>query len=160
PYPILPGTALSAIISEAGGLSREADLKRVEVTHYALDGAAGAAQSNRELVQMTPPDLARLAVSPGDVVHFNPVFTDRDMGVVALTGEFRRPAYYDIVRGERLSQLIERAGGLTEQAYPYGAVFTRESVRVQERQEFARAAQQLQSGLTAALPRATSSDQS
>ena len=109
---------------------------------------------------MTPTQLASLAVSPGDVVHFNPLFTDRENGVVALTGEFRRPGYYDIVRGEHLSQLIERAGGLTAQAYPYGAVFTRESVREQERQEFIRASQQLESGLTAAIPRASSTEQS
>ena len=160
PYPILPGTSLAAVVSEAGGLSREVDLKRVEVSHYALDSVAGSSQSSRALVQLAPAQLASLAISPGDVVHFNPLFTERDTGVVALTGEFRRPAYYDIVRGERLSQLIERAGGLTDQAYPYGAVFTRESVRAQERQEFIRASQQLEAGLTAAIPRAESTDQS
>jgi protein involved in polysaccharide export with SLBB domain len=160
PYPVLPGTAMSAVISEAGGLAREVDLTRVEVTHYALDNAAGSAQSDRALVQITPTQLASLAISPGDVVHFNPLVTERDTGVVTLTGQFRRPASYDIVRGERLSQLIARAGGLTEQAYPYGAIFTRESVRTQERQEYIRASQQIEAALTTAIPKAASTDQS
>jgi protein involved in polysaccharide export with SLBB domain len=133
---------------------------RVEVTHYALDNAAGSTQSDRELVQITPPQLASLALSPGDVVHFNPLVTQRDTGVVVLTGEFRRPASYDIVRGEHLSQLIARAGGLTEEAYPYGAIFTRESVRAQEREEFARASQQIEAALATAIPHAESTDQS
>ena len=49
PYPVLPGTAMSAVISEAGGLALEVDLQRVEVTHY--DSAAGGKLANRELVQ-------------------------------------------------------------------------------------------------------------
>ena len=37
-----------------------------------------------------------------------------------LAGEFVRPGVYDIRRGERLSDLIQRAGGLTREAYPFG----------------------------------------
>jgi len=39
------------------------------------------------------------------------------------------PGIYTIMKGERLSALIERAGGFTDRAYFRGAVFTRESVR-------------------------------
>ncbi|HXQ52381.1 MAG TPA: SLBB domain-containing protein [Stellaceae bacterium] len=160
PYPVLAGTPLASVVAEAGGLAREVDFKRIEVTHYAVDNARGSSESNRQLVQMTPADLARLALSPGDVVRFNPVFVIRDNGPVSLAGEFRRPGSYEIQRGERLSTLVERAGGLTEQAYPYGAVFTRISVKTQEKEEFTRAARQLESGITAALPRASTGDQS
>ena len=92
-----------------------------------------------------------MAINPGDIIRFNPVYTERDNGLVSLTGEFRRPGFYDISRGERLSQLIARAGGLTEEAYPYGAVFTRTSVRDEEARQYQKAAEQLQSGLPTAL---------
>ena len=48
---------------------------------------------------------------------------------VTVLGEFRFPGTYTVRRGEKLSSLIERAGGFTEKAYPRGAMFTRESVR-------------------------------
>jgi len=160
PYPVVVGTPLSAVVSEAGGLARDVDLKRVEVTHFDVNNGQGTSRTDRELVQLNATDLTRVALTPGDSVRFNPVVTDRDNGLVSLTGEFRRPGFYDIVRGEHLSELIRRAGGYTQEAYPYGAVFTRVSVREDEARQFAKEAQQLQLGLPTALAHVSSSDQS
>ena len=157
-YPVVAGVPLASAVTDAGGLTRDVDLRRVEITHFAIDSEKGSAQSKRELLQLSPADLSKIALSPGDIVRFNPVFTDRDNGPVLLSGEFRRPGFYDIRRGERLSQLIERAGGLTDEAYPYGAVFTRYRVKLQEQRNYLRAASQLESGLTGALSRASGRD--
>ncbi len=154
-YPVVPGVPLASAVADAGGLTLNVDLRRVEITHYALDNAQRPATGTRQLLQLTPADLTKVALNPGDVVRFNPVFIDRDTGPVLLSGEFRRPGYYDIRHGERLSELIQRAGGLTDQAYPYGAVFTRLRVRQAERQTYDRAANQIESGLTSALARGT-----
>jgi protein involved in polysaccharide export with SLBB domain len=54
--------------------------------------------------------------------------------VVHLEGEFVFPGEYSYTEGERLSAIIQRAGGLTKQAYPFGAVFQRESVKVSQRE--------------------------
>jgi polysaccharide biosynthesis/export protein len=86
-------------------------------------------------------------IGPGDVVRFNPVVTDRDTGPVLLVGEFTRPGLYEIRRGERLSEVIARAGGLTAQAYPYGGVFTRQRVRAAQRAGLQRAQRELSSSL-------------
>jgi protein involved in polysaccharide export with SLBB domain len=48
---------------------------------------------------------------------------------VSLRGEVRHPGTYGIRTGERLSEVLERAGGFTTAAYPYGAVLTRREVR-------------------------------
>jgi protein involved in polysaccharide export with SLBB domain len=66
---------------------------------------------------------------------------------VLLLGEFRNPGSYELRRGERLSEVIARAGGLTPEAFPYGAVFTRESVRQRQQEGFARTARDLESSL-------------
>ena len=42
---------------------------------------------------------------------------------------------------------LEVAGGLTPQAFPYGAIFTRESVRNRQQEGFQRTARELESGL-------------
>jgi protein involved in polysaccharide export with SLBB domain len=48
---------------------------------------------------------------------------------VSLDGEVKYPGEYYAQKGEKLSSVIERAGGFTEDAYLRGAFFTRESVR-------------------------------
>lgn len=156
-YPVVAGTPLSAVVTIAGGLSRDVDLQRVEVSHYAINNAKGYSKAIRNLVRLEPGDMNRLAVSPGDVIRFNPVYIDRDNGPVVLTGEFRNPGIYQIHRGERLSSVIARAGGLDADAYPYGAVFTRLSIKAKERSQLIAAANQVEAGLTTALAHTQSS---
>ncbi|MGH7830643.1 MAG: SLBB domain-containing protein, partial [Candidatus Binatia bacterium] len=54
---------------------------------------------------------------------------------IALSGEVRRPGIYTVYQGERLSSVLKRAGGLTEEAFPKGAVFTRLAVREIEKKK-------------------------
>ncbi len=56
----------------------------------------------------------------------------------------RRPGSYDVARGETLSSLIDRAGGLTEEAYPAGTSFLRDSERKRERAWFDQQARDLE----------------
>jgi len=48
---------------------------------------------------------------------------------VEIKGEVQLPGRYKIEKGERLSSVLERAGGYTKEAFLKGTVFTRESVR-------------------------------
>ncbi|WP_164981414.1 SLBB domain-containing protein [Silvibacterium dinghuense] len=76
-----------------------------------------------------------LALEPGDVVS---IFSQADIHVplaqqtkfVRLEGEFVHAGVYSVKPGETLRQLVERAGGLSPDAYLYGSQFTRESTRV------------------------------
>jgi protein involved in polysaccharide export with SLBB domain len=95
--------------------------------------------------QLVPFDLGKLvidhdqsqnlALQPGDVVT---VFSQSDIHVpiaeqttlVRLEGEFAHAGTYSVLPGETLRQLVQRAGGLTSNAYLYGSVFTRESTRI------------------------------
>jgi protein involved in polysaccharide export with SLBB domain len=76
-----------------------------------------------------------LALQPGDVVT---VFSQSDIHVpiaeqttfIRLEGEFTHAGTYSVHPGETLRSVVERAGGLTPNAYLYGSVFTRESTRI------------------------------
>ena len=76
-----------------------------------------------------------LALEPGDVVT---IFSQADIKVpqtqrtkfVRLEGEFKQAGIYSVFPGETLRQLVERAGGLTPEAYLFGSNFTRESTRI------------------------------
>lgn len=52
----------------------------------------------------------------------------REVGYVSLLGEFIYPGTYPIKTGEPMKNVIERAGGFTNEAYPDGARFKRKSV--------------------------------
>lgn len=75
-----------------------------------------------------------LELQPGDIVT---IFSQADIEIpkakqnkfVRLEGEFKVAGVYEAKPGETLHQLIARTGGLTQDAYVYGAEFTRESTR-------------------------------
>jgi len=54
-------------------------------------------------------------------------------GFINLSGEFKIPGDYSFTRSETLFEIIQRAGGLTETAYPLGAVLERQSIKAQEK---------------------------
>lgn len=75
-----------------------------------------------------------IALQAGDIVT---LFSKDDIQVpsakknnyVILEGEVASPGVYQLLPGEKLRQLVERVGGLTPEAYLYGAEFSRESTR-------------------------------
>ncbi len=125
-YPLVRNTNLGVLTAAAGGLARDADITNAELSSFS---SANNQVAGRTVVNLQRQSAETISVNPGDVVRFNVQPTDREAGPVILAGEFVRPGTYEIRRGERLSQVIARAGGLTEQAYPYGAVFSRESIK-------------------------------
>jgi protein involved in polysaccharide export with SLBB domain len=150
-YPVVAGTSLGSLVPVVGGLSPEADLGQIEVTRYTSVEQNSGDQFMRYSIDARSNSLLEVALIPGDIIRFNPRFSERDTGSVLLSGAFKRPGVYVIHKGERLSEVIARAGGITEQAYPIGAVFTRARVRKQEAEAFERAALDLESGLAQAI---------
>lgn len=147
-YPVLPRTSLEMVAAVAGGITEGADLSQVELAREG-PGAAGPLSLGRVMLDLRRDGgLAAVAVAPRDAVRILRGEGERELGPVTLVGEFFRPGTYDIRRGERLSDVIARAGGLTPQAYPYGAVFSRESVRQRQQEGFQRTARELEQGLT------------
>ena len=54
---------------------------------------------------------------------------------IVLGGQFARPGIYTIAEGEKLSSVLERAGGFTDRAFLKGAAFTRASLRRIEQEQ-------------------------
>jgi len=125
----------------------------VEVTSTNIDAATGTARTVRTEYKGTVDDFRRVILQPLDVVRFRPVFSDRQEGRVTITGEVRYPGTFDVKRGERLSSVLARAGGLTEEAYAPGAIFTRRTAAIAESEANQREAKELQVALAAAAQR-------
>src|SRR5207244_12639325 len=54
---------------------------------------------------------------------------------IELGGQIVRPGVYTISAGERLSEVLERAGGFTDRAFLKGALFTRAALRKTEQEQ-------------------------
>jgi polysaccharide export outer membrane protein len=90
-----------------------------------------------------------LALQPGDEIS---IFTRNEMAVpqekqakyMRADGEVPNAGIYRVLPGETLRQLVMRVGGVTGNAYMYGAEFTRESTRVQQQKRLDEALDKLE----------------
>lgn len=108
-----------------------------------------------------------LPLQPGDIVT---VFSVNDVRVpqskrkifVQVEGEVAKPGIYQMSAGDGLLELIRNAGGLTADAYLFGAEFYREQVRVAQQNGLTKLLDQMelqaQGRLNAAVGSATSTD--
>jgi protein involved in polysaccharide export with SLBB domain len=149
-YPIAGPTPAATLASLAEGLLGDpvglaADVVRVE---------NGAAVQSR-IAAGPGGTLPGLVLTRGDDIRFTIATPAFEPGAVLLSGEVARPGLYVIRKGERLSELIARAGGLTQFAYPYGSVFTRRSVREAQQEGFRRSARELNEALVSISARRT-----
>ena len=145
-YLAMAGAGLDKITEAAGGVTPNVDLSGFEVQSSDVDNHSGVAHTVRKTYQLSVGQFSQVALKPLDRIRFNKVFSD-DSGEVSLYGELHYPGSYGITRGEHLSSLLARAGGLTADAYPYGAIFLRRSVAEQERGVMQREADTLESQL-------------
>jgi len=152
-YLIGPQTDLQSLVMAAGGPSRWADKSAVEVISTVVDSDSGTANTQRQRVSLVGDAAENFIVSPHYQVRLNEVFTDANIGTVTVQGQFRHVGSYQIVRGEHLSDLLLRAGGLTDQAYPYGTVFLRHSAALLEQDAFRREAGEIEDALLVAMTR-------
>jgi protein involved in polysaccharide export with SLBB domain len=90
-----------------------------------------------------------LQLQPGDVIT---IFSKDDIQVqaarqsvfVKLEGELATAGVYQALPGETLRQLVTRIGGLTPNAYLYGAEFERESTRAHQQKRLEEATDKLE----------------
>ena len=146
-YPYHIGMTLRDLVLMAGGLKESAYLREAEVARLPSDrtGAATAvtirvALDSSYVFERRPgepylgaPGIATQAagapefpLQPYDNVMVMQQPNWELQRVVTVTGEVRFPGAYALkTRDERLSDIIQRAGGFTSEAYPEGTVFTR-----------------------------------
>jgi protein involved in polysaccharide export with SLBB domain len=132
-YDYFPGMSVRDLVTAAGSTKRNAFFAQAELSRVVITG--DKAQSTRvqlDLGKALAGDPAHnLALQIDDVLIVRGVtdWQEATDKFVMLKGEVRFPGAYSLARGERLSSLINRAGGYTDKAYLRGAKFTRRSAR-------------------------------
>ena len=162
-YPMPNGMTVAQLVRMAGGFKRDALRERADLASYrVVDGrevledvqtvSVGAAVSGED----TRSDVA---LKPGDVLSIHQITGWENVGEsVQIQGQVRYPGSYGFKDGERLSAVLERAGGFLPTAYPMGAVLIRTQVRDLEQKSREELIRQIEATAAAArLSPATSS---
>ncbi len=152
-YPLEDQMRVSDLLRAGGRLDEAAYVLEAELTRFTIDvdqswradlisvNLAGVLAGDR---------MADLELAPHDVLSIKEIPEWRELEQADVAGEVRFPGSYPIRRGEKLSSLIARAGGLTDLASPEGAIFVRADLRLREQQQIAELANRLESEVESA----------
>jgi protein involved in polysaccharide export with SLBB domain len=132
-YPLTENMHLQDLVLVAGGTKRSASLNDADLTRYP-DGDPSVRSVQHVNVDLpnalAGESAANLPLRDGDVLTIKPIPGWGDIAAAAtVRGEVAHPGTYGIKPGERLSSVLARAGGFTNEASPYGAVLMRREVR-------------------------------
>ena len=133
-YPLSKGMTTAQLVRVAGGFKRDALLERADLTSYDVTNGNRIVESLATLnigtvVAGTNPN-ADVPLKPGDILTVHQITGWNDIGEsVTIEGQVEFPGNYGFHDGERLSSVLQRAGGFLPAAYPMGAVLVREQVR-------------------------------
>lgn len=132
-YPFASEMTVGDLILRAGGLLESATGSSIEIARRIRDASSGKIA---EIKSLTIDEDLRLSENEKNtkLSQFDHVFIRRSPGfepeqLITLKGEIRFPGNYAISSAnERISDVIKRAGGLSQFAYPKGASLIRRTV--------------------------------
>jgi protein involved in polysaccharide export with SLBB domain len=152
-YPLeQPTMRVSDLIRAGGSLDDAAYRGQAELTRYAVeDGDIRRTDLvNVNLAAIRRGDLgADIVLKPYDTLVIKPIPMWMEPGTIEVAGEVRFPGKYPIHQGETLRSVLVRAGGFTDAAFPFGAVFIREELKKREKDQLEILANRLQGDLAA-----------
>ena len=120
------------LLMQGGNVKKDAYLKHAEITRLKRSGDTVTSYSLQvDLDKALQGGTGNIKLQPFDELSVRriPNWAESTERYVLLKGEFVFPGIYPIYKGERLSSVIERAGGFTDLAYLKGVKFTREIAR-------------------------------
>ena len=167
-YPLEKSMGVADLLRAAGGLTESAYTLEAELSRYHIDQEKGRLTHHISIqlaafMSASERDKTedQLRLRSYDSLHIKRLPNWTAQRVVDVMGEVRFPGSYPVKRGETLLQLLERAGGLTDEAFAEGAVFLRESLRKKEQDQLDAMSLRLESDLAAIdLEKAQASDES
>jgi protein involved in polysaccharide export with SLBB domain len=166
-YPLADGMTAAQLVRMAGGFKRDALLDDADLMSYHIENGTKVITKRADIdigdAVLKGNRSADATLKAGDVLTVHQLTGWNDIGSsITIEGEVAHPGSYGFQEGEHLSELLRRAGGLRETAYPEGAVLTRVEVREFEEKSRAELIRQIETSSAAARlsPNIGSGDQS
>jgi protein involved in polysaccharide export with SLBB domain len=137
-YPLGVDMKASDLVRVSGGFKRGAYTETADLTRYELVNGSSVAGESRTVAiakAMSGEPDTDVVLHDGDVLTIKQVAGWNDVGAsITVSGEVTHTGTYGIQEGERLSSILQRAGGFLGDAYPYGAIFERKQIRQLEQE--------------------------
>jgi|TARA_R110002126_G_scaffold13118_7_gene57119 protein involved in polysaccharide export with SLBB domain len=154
-YPVSSGINLENVLAVAGGMTLEADKRNIEITRRE-DSVKNSQYDEvlkikRRTISLANTKAEHISVRAGDTIRVNQKFQKITDNHVQIIGEVKNAGRYDLMAGDTMLSLIERAGGLNKYAYPEGAIFSRKSERHIEAQQYKAQARSLELSLASKM---------
>lgn len=118
-YEITDNEFLSSAINFSNGLKNTADLDNISLERM-LDGTLKSI-SIRNISQFNSIDPI-----DGDLIYIR----EYAYRTATISGAVYKPGQYTMAAGETIEDLISKAGGFTENAYPFGGVYQNEEAKL------------------------------
>ena len=137
-YEIKRGETLKDVIRLAGGFNTDVmSDSRIELSRIDRDAY------KRVLSTLSLRNDSLAPIFDGDVITISST-SGLTPQTIKLTGEIKKPGEYSIQPGDKITDIIDRAGGYTPQAYTQGGLYLRETVAESQKKAFERSADQLE----------------
>ncbi len=117
-YEAFDGQKLISIIEYANGINRNADLGNISLERL-VDG------SLKTIPVPNDSYFEAINVQDGDSIYFR----EYPYRQAKISGAVLKPGSYTMAADETISDLIQRAGGYTENAYQFGAIYLNEDAK-------------------------------
>ena len=126
---------LQDLVNLAGGFSKKAYTKEFEIVRYSIDENQ-VRQRKIININLEKESIENIELFPYDEVKIFPIPNWNDKQSITIKGEVKFPGEYSISRGEKLADVLKRAGGFTKYAHVNATVFTRESIKKKQIEQY------------------------
>ena len=117
-YEVLENQNLLSIVEYANGITRNADRENISLERI-LDGSLKTIPVRNEN------QFETIMAEDGDLIYIRE-FPYRE---AKISGAVLKPGFYTMAAGETVKDLIQKAGGYTENAYQFGAIYLNEDAK-------------------------------
>ena len=118
-YEALDDQNLNSIIQYANGITRNADRENFSLERI-LDGTL------KTIPVRNDTQFKTIEAEDGDLVYIR----EHPYRQAKITGAVLKPGSYTMAAGETINDLIQKAGGYTENAYQFGAIYLNEDAKL------------------------------
>ena len=151
-YPLTNKNTVVDLLAAAGGLGEGSYTLSAELTRQVVNPEVGVSIIHKAInisKALKDDDSQNLKLQSRDILTIRTLPDWQETRWVTIKGEVRFPGTYSIQRGETMADLLERAGGLTHDAFPFGAIFLRDSVKAKEKEQVRNLADELRREIAA-----------
>ena len=118
-YELKNGETLDSVIRYSNGIKQTADLQNISLERM-LDGTL------KSIKVVNPSQFSSIEAVEGDLVYIR----EYSYRTASISGAVYKPGQYTMAAGETIQDLINKAGGFTDNAYPFGAVYENQDARI------------------------------